>query len=84
MRVEAYRPIKAEDEYGGVAYNNVVHDLADLVGDLGFNDMKQELKDAELMIDHLPKEEGAPDWESYIFNEIVESGMGTCMDVRWL
>ena len=76
--------MRGGDDYGGPVFTLIVQGLANMVGELGFDDMKRDLKEAEFTVDHLPKEDGGPDWEKVIFNDIVESGSGNCMDVSWL
>lgn len=83
--MKQYKPLKGQDDMGGFVYSCIVNDLANLAGDAGFEDIKNELQEAEFIMAHLPKEDGGPDWEGDIFKEIVDvAPTGNCLDVPWL
>ena len=82
--MESYKTLKGKDNLGGVVYLNIVNDLADLAGNVGLETISNELRETDFIIDHIPKEDGGPDWENDIFKEVVDSATGNCLDVSWL
>jgi hypothetical protein len=84
MSMEDYRPWRGQDDFGGYVYSCIVQDLAQLAVSVSLTQMQKALEEAEFNLDHLPKEDGGPDWESDIFKEVVESATGNCLDVSWL
>jgi len=83
--MEEIRPLTGRDP----ALHEFVHDavvktLAEEMGTIGFTQLKEDLASGEFVIGHISREDGGTDWETFVYEQTMESGTGNCLDVSWL
>lgn len=83
--MESFTPLRGQDEFaGGFGRTAITRSLAERVSEIGFSQLAEELEQGELIVDHISREDGGPDWESFVYQQTMESGTGNCIDVSWL